>query len=147
MLRKGAGQKNIYDQTRKAQTTVPKQVEQRRQAQVKQMEALRQEFNAQLKTHTQVIQQGFTEAEHQAHLGEFLQSGYLPNFFKKQYREHGLKSNAVASCYRRFLQDKYLTEEQRDFICWTQTKGIEVQRKPGREDEYVFITDKKDQVD
>jgi hypothetical protein len=101
----------------------------RNEREIKIIDKLRMEYEVQWKKKIEELLDMLDENEKAKLLEEFLYEKIENNILLKgEYKEKGLSGQFVKAIYYEFVAEKYLSEENREFMSFAQKKGYELQK-------------------
>jgi len=105
----------------------------------KMMERLQHEFDEHYKMKTDEFVKGLSKAKKAAQIKAFEKDEIETSnqFIKKSYRESGIEHPFIRSYFDSYLSEKFLPEQDREFIFWAKTNGHDVVEK--KDGEFVFL--------
>ena len=139
MLRDEAGQPSLFEQEQVKQTKQKKDSLKKRKEEQGRIEELKVEFAEFQNEQIERVISKLSASKKEELRAEFEKEGIKSTVELMQYKKSGLRTGLMRACYRRFLKETFLSENERNFVLWAQDKkGLQIERTDG--DNLIIIS-------
>lgn len=132
-VKKGCFESEQEEKAHKKQEAKEKQQHKRER-----IKDLQKEFKMFLEAQIKIITSQLSPKKKEQLQKDFEKRGLHSQFERQYYQKHGLNSALTKACYKTFLKEELLSEEDRDFLLWANEQGHSIEKVEGAEDEYRF---------